>query len=73
MSILLAIMLAGASSVGVEFQLLDTGKPFRSIERTSLLYGTVEFRIRTPDGTTARGLRILTDSVTTRSTSCCRG
>jgi len=66
MSILLAIMLAGASSVGVEFQLLDTGKPFRSIERTSLLYGTVEFRIRTPDGTAVRGLQILTDSVTTR-------
>lgn len=66
MSILLAIMLAGASSVSVEFQLLDTGEPFRSIERTSLLYGTVEFRIRSPDGTSARALRIFTDSVNTR-------
>jgi hypothetical protein len=64
MSFLLAIVLAGASSVGVEFRLLDTGEPFRSLERTSLLYGSVEFRIRQPEGTEAHGLRVLGDSVT---------
>ena len=61
---MLAIVLVGASSVGVEFRLLDTGEPFRSLERTSLLYGSVEFRIRTPEGTETHGLRVLVDSVT---------
>ena len=66
MSVPLAILLAVASSVGVEFRLLDTGGPFRPIERTSLLYGSVEFRVRTPEGTEAQGLRILDESVTAR-------
>ena len=66
MNILLAMMLASSSSVGVEFRLLDTGDPFRSLERSSLIYGSVEFRIRMPEGIEAYALRILDDSVTAR-------
>lgn len=63
MNLLLAIMLAVASFTSVEFRLLDDDGPFRSLERTSLLYGSVEFRVRTPEGFEALELRVLDESL----------
>ena len=63
MNLLLAILLAAASPTSVEFRLLDDDGPFRSLERTSLLYGSVEFRVRTPEGFEALELRVLDESL----------
>jgi hypothetical protein len=35
-------VLTGATLLDVEFRVVDTGNPFQSLERTSLLYGTVD-------------------------------